>query len=92
MVLKDKYINYENAKIILNLDSLEERRQILCLKFAKNGIKNNNLNDLFPENDKTHKMKTRAVEKYKVQHANTERLKKSSIIVMQKMLNHDTRT
>ena len=50
------------------------------------------MNDLFPENDKTHKMKTRAVEKYKVQHANTERLKKSSIIVMQKMLNHDTRT
>ena len=39
MVLKDKYINYENAKIILNLDSLQERRQILCLKFAKNGIK-----------------------------------------------------
>ena len=75
-----------------HLDSLEERRQILCLKFAKNGIKNNNLNDLFPENDKTHKMKTRAVEKYKVQHANTERFKKSSIIAMQKMLNHDTRT
>ena len=92
MVLKDKYINYENAKIILNLDSLEERRHILCLKFAKNGIKHNNLNDLFPENDKIHKMKTRAVEKYKVQHANTERLKKSSIIAMQKMLNHDTRT
>ena len=37
-------------------------------------------------------MKTRAVEKYQVQHANTERLKKSSIIAMQKMLNHDTRT
>ena len=92
MVLKDKYINYENAKIILNLDSLEERRHILCLKFAKNGIKHNNLNDLFPENDKIHKMKTRAVEKYKVQHANTERFKKSSIIAMQKMLNHDTRT
>ena len=75
------------------MDSLEEQRQILCLKFAKkNGIKNNNLNDLFPENDKIHKMKTRAVEKYKVQHANTERFKKSSIIAMQKMLNHDTRT
>ena len=65
--------------------------QILCLKFAKNGIKNNN-NDLFPENDKTHKMKTRVVENYKAQHANTERFKKSSIIAMQKMLNHDTRT
>ena len=50
--------------------------QILCLKFAKNGIKNNN-NDLFPENDKTHKMKTRAVEKCKVQPANTERFKQA---------------
>ena len=28
----------------------------------------------------------------KVQHANIERLKKSSIIAMQKMLNHNTRT
>ena len=56
-----KCINYTN------LDSLEEQRHILCLKFSKNGIKHNNLNDLFPENDKTHKMKTRAVEKYKVQ-------------------------
>ena len=45
MVLKDKYTNYENAKIMLNLDLLEERRHILCLKFAKNGIKNNNLNE-----------------------------------------------
>ena len=79
-------------KIILNLDSLEEQRQIVCLKFAKNGIKNNNFNDLFPENDKTHKMEIKAVEKCKVQHANTERFKKSSIITMQKMLNHDTRT
>ena len=35
MVLKDEYIDYENAKIILNLDSLKERRHILCLKFAK---------------------------------------------------------
>ena len=34
-----------------------------------------NLNDLFSENDKIHRMKTRAEEKYKVQHANTERLK-----------------
>ena len=68
MVLKYKYINYENSKIKLNLDSLEERRHISCLKFAKNGIKNNNLSDLFLENDKIHKMKTRAVQK--VHHTN----------------------
>ena len=71
MVLKDKYINYENAKIILNLDSLEERRQILCLKFAKNGIKNNNLNDLFPENDR--KSTTRRREKIQQQQNNRKK-------------------
>ena len=31
----------------------------MCLKFAKGGIKNNTLQDLFPTNDKAHKMKTR---------------------------------
>ena len=34
MILKDKYIDYENTKIILSLDSLEERRQI-CEKWNK---------------------------------------------------------
>ena len=39
-VLKDKYINYLNEKLLLKLVSLEEQRQILCLKFAqKNAIK-----------------------------------------------------
>ena len=61
------------------------------MKFAKKGIKNNNLSDLFPENEKTHRMKTRTVEKHKVQHANTERLKNTSIIAMQKMLDHDSK-
>ena len=35
------------------------------MKFARNGIKNNNLNDLYPENDKIHKVKTRPVENTK---------------------------
>ena len=39
-------------------------------------MKKNNLNDLLPEHDKIHKMKTGALEKYKVQPANTEILKK----------------
>ena len=32
-------------------------------------------------------METRKSEKYKVQHANTERLKKSAVIYMQNLLN-----
>ena len=59
IVLKEKYKNYEDALILLNLDSSETRRNQMCIKFAKKGIKNGTLNDLFQINDKKHKMKTR---------------------------------
>ena len=92
LVLREKYKDYENSLLILNLDSLQKRRQDMCLKFAKSGIKNGKLNDLFPVNEKTHKMKTRDDEKYKVQFANTDRLRNASIITMQNMLNDDAKT
>ena len=87
LVLKERYKNYENALMILNLDSLEIRRNQLNLKFAQSGIKNDKLKDLFPINDKHHKMQTRNTEHYEVMFANTNRLKKGSIISMQNMLN-----
>ena len=89
LVLKEKYKNYEDALRTLNLDSLENRRNYLNLKFAQSGIKNENLKDLFPLNDKQHKMKTRNNDKYEVMFANTNRLKDGSIITMQKMLNDE---
>ena len=63
----------------------------MYLKFAKNGIFNNTLTDLFPENTKEHQMNTRNVDKYKVNFANTEKLKHASIITMQKLLNEDAK-
>ena len=42
---------------------------------------------MFPLNRKAHNMKTRNFEKYEVQYANTERLRKSAIIYMQNLLN-----
>ena len=83
MILKDKYVNYENALMFLNLESLKTRRQFLCEKFANNGIKYNKLADLIPENKQNHKMEKRKREKYEVQFANTNRLKNSSIINIQ---------
>ena len=91
LVLRERYRDYDNALLILNLDSLQVRRQEMCLKFAKSGIKNGKLNDLFPINNKIHKMKTREDDKYQVQFANTGRLKQSSIITMQNMLNDDAK-
>ena len=89
LILRERYKNYEDSLILLNLDSLHQRRQNLCLKFAKSGIKHNNMTDLLPEESKTHKMQTRNTNKFKVNFANTGRLKDASIIHMQNLLNDD---
>ena len=44
-----------------------------------------------PLNEKVHRMKTREFEKYKINHANTERLKTGSAITMRKYLNEEHR-
>ena len=89
MVLKNEYIDYENALLKLNLQSLVQRRKELCSNLANNSIKHNTLNDLFPENQKSHAMKTRNPEKYQVTYANTESLRTSTIIYMQNLLNEE---
>ena len=40
IILKDNYINYQNALNILELDTLKERRDQLCLQFAKKCLSN----------------------------------------------------
>ena len=89
LVLRDRYVSYENALQKLNLETLEERRAGLCLKFAKAGIKHKKMDDLFPQNPKKHKMNVRETEMYKVEFANTKRLQTSSIPTMQNYLNYD---
>ena len=44
---------------------------------------------MFPLNERMHEMETRKPEKYRVNHANTERLKKSANIDMQHLLNEN---
>ena len=84
IILGPKYRGYRNA---LNLETLEERRENLCLRFAKKCVRNDKTKSMFPLNKKAHIMKTRDFEKFEVQHANTDRLRKSAIIYMQNLLN-----
>ena len=56
----------------------------LKLEFGLSLAKNK---DMFPLNDKNHQMETRNADKYKVQYANTERLKTFALIYMQNLLN-----
>ena len=87
IILGDKYIGYENSLSKLDMLSLNERREQLCLHFAQKCLKNPKTKTMFPENSKIHSMNTRKHETFMVQHANTERLKNSSIIYMQNLLN-----
>ena len=50
-------------------------------------LKRKEKKEMFSENIRIHHMEMRNSEKYLVQHANTERLKKSAIIYMQNLLN-----
>ncbi len=73
------------------MESLDERREQLILKFAKKCLNNDNYSKLFPLNKLKHGMCMRYPLKYSVKRANTERLKRSSIPYMQNLLNTDDR-
>ena len=89
IILGPKYESYKKALVKLNIETLEERREYLCLKFAQKCTKNEKTKQMFPLNRKMYQMNTRNKEKYLVQYANTERLKKSAIVYMQNLLNQN---
>ena len=91
IILKNRYKSYKNALNILEIDKLSDRREKLCLQFAKKCLKHPKLKQIFPLNDKNHSMETRNEETYAVQFANTSRLKNSAILYMQRLLNEDNK-
>ena len=86
IILKEDYTNYEHALNTVGLECLVERREKLCLKFAKSSLKNANVSDMFPYNDSTING-VRQREQFKVTFARTDRLKDSAIPYMQRLLN-----
>ena len=57
------------------------------MNFANKCLKNDKTKNKFPLRVKDHPMEIREEEKFVVFHANTERLKKSAIPYMQRLLN-----
>ena len=89
IILKEKYKSYENALNRLDLNTLKQRRQTLCLNFARKCLKSDKMKKLFPPNNKNHEMKSRNPEHFKVFFSHTERLKNSPVIYMQNLLNNE---
>ena len=67
---------YKETLKNLNIETLEERRQILSNRFANRCIKNKRTMDMFEIRTKAHKMELRTKIKFKTQKANTCRMQK----------------
>ena len=87
VILGEKYLNYKNALEMVKLDSLGKRREKLCLKFAKQCLRNEKLKSMFPRKINNHLMEKRKDQKFDVRNALTERYRRSSIPSMQRLLN-----
>ena len=88
IILQNAYKSYESALLMLDLESLDERRDRLCLQFAKKCQGHEKMKELFPLNIKTHPMLTRFSELHQVNNAHTKRLQNSPVIYMQRLLNN----
>ena len=88
IILQEDYLSYEEALEKVGTVSLVDRRNHLCLKFAKACLQNENTKTMFPLSDIEHDIDIREKEQYKVTFARTERLKRSAIPFMQRLLNN----
>jgi hypothetical protein len=88
IILQESYSTYENALNFLEIETLYDRREALCLSFAKKCLTNEKMKEFFQPNKKIHPMKTRFEEEFEINQANTERLRNSPIIYMQRLLNN----
>ena len=69
----NNYKTYNDSLKMLKLDSLERRREKLCLQFARKCTTNEKLKNMIPLNKTNHKMTLRNQKKYRSLKANTKR-------------------
>ena len=89
VILKSEYKDYEDALKLSRLQSLEDRREQLSLRFVKKSLKNATFTKLFPLKNPKHVMSVRNPLKYMINKANTERYKNSAIPYLQRLLNRE---
>ena len=90
-IVGQSYVTYEDALFKLGLQSLEERREAMCFKFAKQCLKIEKLRGLFPRRVSGHDMFKRDSDTFDIVKPKTSRYQLSAIPVMQKMLNNAER-
>ena len=83
------YESYTETLKLLGIMRLSERREVICLKFAKNCLRLDNFKRMFPMHMSKHEMKKRHEEKYNLSKSNSKRYENSAIPNMIKLLNKE---
>ena len=83
------YSLWKGIESLLGIMRLSDRREAICLKFAKNCLRMDNFKRLFPMHISKHEMKTRHEEKYNVSKINGKRYSSSAIPNMLRLLNKE---
>ena len=89
VILGTNYRGYENALKVLEISKLSERREVLCLNFAKKAIKNDKYQHWFVVNEQNQLgMQTRSGKSgLKTVETRTNRYRKSAIPYLTNLLN-----
>ena len=83
------YESYSETLKELGIMRLSERRERICLKFAKSCLRLDNFKKLFPMHVSKHIMKTRHDEKFQVSKSNGKRYENSAVPKMLRLLNKE---
>ena len=89
VILSSNYTTYQEGLKILKIQSLDDRRRTLCLKFATKSLKNEKVKNMFPINEQKYRIETRKRNKFKIFKSNTNRYDKSAVPYMRRILNED---
>ena len=91
IIMKKKYNSYEDALTTLKLKSLKDRREHLCLKFAKGCLKIEKFKKYFPLKKKEHGMLMRHSDKFVTEKFKSFRYRNSALPYMIRLLNKSAR-
>ena len=86
IILSDKYLSYSDALVHMQLETLYDRRERLCTKFAKKCFRNKKFHKWFKTEQKETITRQR-YNKFCSVYSRTERYNKSPISYLTKLLN-----
>ena len=89
IILQEDYQNNGNALNLTGLKPRFERRNEVCIRFAKACVKNDQMKSVFPPNPTSFGVKTRNREKFEVVKCKTKRFQDSAIPFIQNLLNSE---